>query len=347
MSRPLRTRTVATVAVLASVSLVLAGCGDKETTAGPDAPSAAGAPAGDSAEEPAAPATWPLTGMPVAEGDTVERRHPVMVTKVDNTASSAPQLGLSRADLVVEELVEGGATRLAAFYYSQMPEVVGPVRSMRASDIGIVAPVGADIITSGAAGITIGRIRDAGIRFFQEGAQGIFREGSRYAPYNLMARPREVVSVIEQKSTRPDDYFTFGDPASLPKGQRATRLSAFFGGMHTTNWAFANGGYVIQDGYAAQGDEFPADSVLVLRVEVGDAGYRDPAGNLVPETRFEGGGNALLFHDGRVVKGTWKKDSLGGALHLTTARGEELAVPAGRTWVELVPAADGRVTYGT
>jgi hypothetical protein len=43
-------------------------------------------------------------------------------------------------DLVVEELVEDGVTRLAAFYYSQLPSKVGPVRSMRASDIGIVSP---------------------------------------------------------------------------------------------------------------------------------------------------------------------------------------------------------------
>ena len=44
-----------------------------------------------------------------------------MVTKIDNTSSSAPQLGLGSADLVVEELVEGGMTRLAVFFYSDIP----------------------------------------------------------------------------------------------------------------------------------------------------------------------------------------------------------------------------------
>ncbi len=39
---------------------------------------------------------------------------------------------------MVEELVEGGLTRLAVFFYSQVPDNAGPVRSMRASDIGIV-----------------------------------------------------------------------------------------------------------------------------------------------------------------------------------------------------------------
>ena len=96
-----------------------------------------------------------------------------MVAKIDNTDSSAPQIGLGSADMVVEELVEGGLTRLAVFYYSQIPGEVGPVRSMRASDIGIVSPVDASVVTSGAAGQTIARIKGAGIPFFQEGAKGV------------------------------------------------------------------------------------------------------------------------------------------------------------------------------
>ena len=57
---------------------------------------------------------WPLTGLP-AKGTTP--KHPVMIVKIDNTESSSPQLGLSKADLITEELVEGGSTRLAVFFY--------------------------------------------------------------------------------------------------------------------------------------------------------------------------------------------------------------------------------------
>jgi hypothetical protein len=83
--------------------------------------------------------------------------------------------------------------------------------------------------------------------------------------------------------------------------------------------------------------------VLVLRVEVGDAGYRDPAGNPVPETKLEGKGEAMLFHDGRVVRGTWSKDGLDSPIRLSTKQGE-LKVPAGHTWIELVPREAGGVT---
>ena len=70
----------------------------------------------------------PLTGLPVEGDDDSEQTHPVLVTKMDNTSASSLQIGLGSADLVVEELVEGGLTRLAAFYYADLPDNVGPVR---------------------------------------------------------------------------------------------------------------------------------------------------------------------------------------------------------------------------
>ena len=91
----------------------------------------------------------------MAEGESAALKHPILVTKIDNSTSSSPQVGLSHADLVVEELVEGGITRLAVFFYSDVPDNAGPVRSMRASDIGIVPGDHATVVTSGAAGVTV------------------------------------------------------------------------------------------------------------------------------------------------------------------------------------------------
>jgi hypothetical protein len=86
--------------------------------------------------------------------------------------------------------------------------------------------------------------------------------------------------------------------------------------------------------------------VLVLRVREGDAGYLDPAGNHVPETLLTGTGNALLFHNGRMVYATWKKgDAADSQIRLTTKKGQKLTVPAGHTWVELVPVDGGNVGF--
>ena len=324
--------------VIVAASLCLAGCGGDETEPDGAEPVQGGA----SAE---APQTWPLTGLPVAGSKGPELTHPVLVLKMDNTPSSAPQVGLGSADLVVEELVEGGVTRLAALYYSKLPGDAGPVRSMRASDIGIVTPVGAVMVTSGAAPVTISRIKDAGIPFFAEGAKGFYRESSRPAPYNLFTDLSETATLVEQDDAeRPADYLPWGKQKDLPAGQPATEIAASFSGGHTTTWSFRDGGYVNDNSFAAEGDRFPADTVLALRVEVGDAGYRDPAGNPVPETVFEGKGDALLFHGGRLVRGTWSKKSLKAPLELSTKAGP-LRVPAGRVWIELVPRDGGDVRF--
>ncbi|WP_134739474.1 DUF3048 domain-containing protein [Nocardioides sp. 503] len=322
--------------IVLSGSLLLAGCGGDDKGGGKESEEPEAAPS--AAVE--VPDTWPLTGLQVPDGQQVEKQHPVMVLKMDNTASSAPQVGLSKADLVVEELVEGGVTRLAAFYYSKIPGDVGPVRSMRASDIGIVAPVKGAMVTSGAAAVTIGRIQGAGIEFFQEGAKGFYRDSGRSAPYNLFTDMSKTATLAKGKAARPDDYLPWGTAADLPKGQKATSIAASFSGGHTTNWVFRDKGYVNENTFAADGDEFPADSVLVLRVKVGDAGYTDPAGNPVPETKFEGKGAALLFHNGRLVRGTWAKKNLKAPIQLTTKAGK-LLVPAGKTWIELVPEGNG------
>ena len=338
-----RTVTARAAAVLIAGSLLLAGCGHGDSSDGSssDGPDAQAVAAGAEIK-----ATWPLTGLPVTGDQEAAQKHPVMVLKMDNTYASAPQKGLGSADMVVEELVEGGMTRLAAFYYSKIPGQVGPVRSMRASDIGIVSPVHATVVTSGAAQVTINRIDGAHIPWFTEGDKGFYRDSSRHAPYNLFTDMSQTVTLATQKqAVRPDDYLPWGDEKDFPQGQPARTLAASFSGGHTTNWTFKAGKYVNENTYAGAGDEFPADTVLVLRVKVGDAGYRDPAGNPVPETQFTGQGQALIFHGGRLVRGQWSKDSLGAALQLSTKAGP-LTVPAGHTWIELVPQDGGSVTVG-
>jgi hypothetical protein len=325
-------RTRALVALGLTATLALAGCTKSSSGSAGDTPGAQ-----STAQGLTVAGQWPLTGK-AASGSAP--KHPVMVVKIDNSANSSPQIGLSKADLVTEELVEGGSTRLAVFYYQHVPGLVGPVRSMRATDIGIVKPAKAVLVASGGAPPTVARIRAAGITAFTEGATGYRRDNSRQAPYNLFMGLRELAAKVHAKDTVPS-YLPFGSASARPGGARARGLSAVFSGSHTTTWTYAGGKYTNQNSYAAAGDRFRPDNVLVLRVDVGDAGYLDPAGNHVPETKFTGTGAALLFHGGRVVRGTWSK-SLTSTIELRTKAGK-LSVPAGHTWIELVPRNGGNV----
>ena len=131
-------------------------------------------------------------------------------------------------------------------------------------------------------GVTIRRINDAGIPFVQEGGAGTYRDDSRSAPYNLFAHLSDTAKSDKQQAVRPADYLPWGDGSDLPQGKKATTLAASFSGGHATEWTYDGEGYTNPNSNAGADDQFPADTVLALQVEVGDAGYLDPAGNHVP-----------------------------------------------------------------
>jgi hypothetical protein len=325
---PRSTRLLAAVAALA-LSLTLAGCGGGDKSSSSSKPDSQPVEGGAKLA-----ALWPLTGQPVT-GSTPQR--PVLVTKIDNSSDSRPQEGLGKADLITEELVEGGITRLAVFYYQRLPDIAGPVRSMRASDIGIVKPAHATIVASGAAPPTLARLNHNHIPFFNGGGPGYFRDSSRIAPHNLMVHMGPLAdSLKNKKRVVPASYLPWGKESDFKGTGKANHIDAVFSRSSTTQWAYQGGKYVNTNSNAAEGDRFNPDNVLVLRVHEGDAGYLDPAGNKVPETLYYGKGPALLFHHGQLMRGTWTKKSRKTPVSLSTAAGP-MQVPAGHTWIELVP----------
>ncbi|MGH8773704.1 MAG: DUF3048 domain-containing protein [Jiangellaceae bacterium] len=285
----------------------------------------------------------PLTGTPATDG--VPDR-PVLVVKVDNTQHGRPQVGLSQADLVVEELVEGGLTRLAVMFHSALPEVVVPVRSIRTTDVGIVAPTGGALVASGGAGRVLRIVDQAGITVVAEGDPGLSREASRSAPYNVVLDPAAALNGLTGQAPPAVPYLAWAPSgATPPAGTVASSVTVMFSAAHSTRWEWADGVWRRLDELAAEGDEFRPANVLVLRVTTRDAGYQDPAGNPVPETVLEGSGAATLLTGGRAVESRWSKASPAQPFELSDASGASLAVPPGRTWIELVPEA-GSVDTG-
>ena len=321
--------------LLAASALVLSACGgDKDPAAGSEDPAD---PQG-TAQQSTMSRINPLTGEPLGAAP----KRPILAFKIDNSGNGT-QIGLSKADLVVEELVEGGITRLATFFYSQVPHRAGPMRSIRSTDIGIVQPLQAVLVASGGAGVTVRRVKDAGIEMVSEGAPGFYR-GQGYAPYNLFMDVDTLVKPMKALEETPAPYLPFGE-GNLPEGKPAKRFTAIFSTASSSTFEFHGGRYTNTDSHAAPGDDFRPDTVIVLRVEVGDAGYRDPAGYPVPETKFTGRGPAMIFHGGRVVRGTWVKDGYDAVPTMRTAEGE-LEIPAGKGRIEPVPRSGGAVRIG-
>jgi hypothetical protein len=340
LSRPGRP-ALAGVCVVLAASMVLAGCGgsSKKSSNPPESnPTQGGTQLA---------AVWPLTGLPAP---STTPKHPVMIVKIDNTAASDPQYGLGEADMVVEELVEGGITRLATMFYSKLPTKVGPVRSMRASDIGVVTPTHAVLVASGAAPSTYRRLNNAHVKYYTMGAPGVVRDvgdPEHDTLHSVFADLPKLARSLKSRSVVPASYLPWGSEADFTGVAPAKNITVRFSQATTTHFRYEGTKYLNTNTHAKTGDQFKADSVLVLRTREGDAGYRDPAGNPVPETLFFGKGQLLLFHHGQVVRGTWSKQKRDSQLVLTTAAGT-LKVPAGHVWIELLPrnSQGGKVTFG-
>lgn len=337
---------VKAVVALTAFGMMLAGCGGSDSSKTDTAAAPAGSTAGTSTSPPSTstattrpvPPHWPFTGLPAPQGLPHRR---ALIVKVDNTADAAPQVGLSSADMVTEELVEGGLTRLAAFYYSKFPATVGPVRSVRTSDIGSVLPVTAMLVASGGAPPVRARLERVHIMTgFPDDVPGFFRASDRTSPYNLLLRPREVSDSLKPTQP-PTDYLpwaTGGKPRFA--GQRVTGVSAVFSASHTTTWKYQSGvGWIRTNGLDADGDRFTPKNIVLIQVKLQQAAYVDPSGAPVPETVLTGSGRAVVISGDQAVTGRWHKGTRASDFHLTHQKGNRLAVPPGKTWIELVPTS--------
>jgi hypothetical protein len=335
------------LAAVSAMTLLLGGCTDDGTGSDPSAEK------GDSEK---LVEISPLTGQPMPDG---RPDNPVFVVKVENTSSGAPQYGVDKADMVVEELVEGGITRLAALYYSNLPSKVGHIRSMRTTDIGIAKPVAGKIVASGGAPRAARQIRNAGIRIFTESAPGFSRD-AKAAPYNVVLNLKRL-GASAKKNSIPGPYLTWTPPegseeseptadpsdtaSAPPEPKKATRATVRFSNSSATKWKYSGGHWTRKNGHAAPGQEFAADTLIVMFCRVGDAGYRDPGGNAVPETVIEGSGRAVVMNDGKATEGTWRKGTLGDTIRFETKDGKPLTIDPGKVWFEMVPKGKGSVNY--
>jgi len=345
--RPSRTLVRAIVPLVLG-SIVLTGCGgSKDDSSSESTPNAAGS---SSAAAPQVPSTWPLTGLPAADGAS-ETKHSVYIAKIDNTYASKPQYGIGQADMVTQELVEGGITRLAVFFYSKLPEKVGPIRSMRLTDIGVAKPLNAKLVTSGAAPVTLQGLAKAGVKFIDMNNSNVKRvlDGTHDSLHSVQANLASLATSSQQKTKeRPQDFFEWGKDADFHGQGKATTVNTRISNQSGSNdvWKYTAGKYVLQDSYMDPASTFNPDTVIALSVKTSIAPYRDPAGNPVPVTHFEGKGKAVIFHGGQFLKATWNKDGVEGLPTFTAKDGTEIKIPAGHVWLALVPEGGDSVQAG-
>lgn len=278
----------------------------------------------------------PLTGLADPNGLALTR--PALTVKIENTPDARPLWGVNHADVVYEEIVNGGITRLAAIFNSYAPHRIGPVRSVRPTDVGIVTPIGGIFAYSGGAPYAVDAIEKAPVTLVDEtiAGDGMFRDDRRVAPNNLyLIAPK--IFAFGGRPVPPRALFTYRHGDAPVGGTAVASFTADFPSIYPVTWTWdsttASWDRSIfgSPDITATGVRLSPQNVIVQWIN-----YEGGIGTMNSVGQFTGSGEAMVFEDGRRIKATWSRAALGDVTVYRRLDGQVIGLTPGQTWVELL-----------
>jgi hypothetical protein len=297
----------------------------------------------------------PLTGMPIESAEEIPAR-PALAVKIDNHPRGRPQAGLNEADIVFEENVEN-LTRFAAVFHSQDSDPVGPIRSGRSQDVGILTAFRNPLFAwSGGNGGVRALIRESAMVDLDAGfARGYYRRsGVGGAPHNLYSSTDALWAQSPDEFMIPPVMFPYLNPGEDAVGAPAATVVVPMDGVRV-RWEYDadSGLYLRYQNDAEHQSELTGqvstDNVVVMGVDyVASSIDRNS-----PEAITWGVGPVVVFSRGVVQTGYWSRESMFEPYTLTlndpTGLDESeyvlLGLVPGRTWVELARDGENFATW--
>lgn len=280
-----------------------------------------------------------LNGLPGVDG-------PILVVKIDDTTLAHPQVGLKAADVVYIEQVEGGLTRLAAVFSSTTPEVIGPVRSARISDIELLSQYGKIAFSySGAQRkllpvISEANLVDVGAMRF--GSTYYANDPNRNAPYAMMVQSK---ILLEEGLKRTPDIaiskpmgwsFSKESPASQKFSSVEINWPA---SRYSAKWSTTENRWLLyfgdQPNLDASGYHLGPKNIVIQLVEITDSIYKDKVGGVTPFSATVGNGRCYLLRDAGSIPCLWSRSGAESGTTFTDPEGSPISFSPGQSWFAL------------
>lgn len=299
----------------------------------------------------------PLTGETLP-GDQAPPDRPVLAVKVENTPDAQPLAGLQGADIVYEEVVEGGITRFVVLFHCDEANRIGPVRSIRSTDPKILAPFSAHPLlafSGGSKGVrTI--VDDAGMTAMDEDSatKAFTRDDGRVVPHNLFTSTKPLWAKgtsLAKGEAAPASAFVYSDEVPAPS-KKARSATVVFSGLATAEWRWSKGRWVryLDDSpmMLESGGAITADNVVIQVVKTTESEFQDVTGYPSPEVDLIGKGKAWVLRDGKLIVGKWERADESAFTTFVTKSGDTIALKPGTTFVELAPVGmfDAEISFG-
>ena len=293
----------------------------------------------------------------------VKRRN--MAVIMPNNKPSLPQYGISQASIVYEAPVEGRVTRLMALFedYDDLDHI-GPVRSARDYYVYEAMAYDSIFVNWGLAIPFVGPIINTDrIDNVSQAVEGIdvaapeafdriSRSGyaTEYTGYLFIDGYNEAVDRLGYETEYTDRFvqaFTFaadGQRVEYADYPEATKI--YPGGTSSNSGGYGNANpcftYNEEDGLyyrtqygSAHTDEMNGEQIAVSNVvfKICHGEVREPANLDYLAFGVHGTGDAYVFTNGRVIKGTWSRNGDYDPNIFLDENGNEIVFNQGKTWI--------------
>lgn len=287
--------------------------------------------------------TYPLTGLKVEETELNQRPIAVMI---NNHPSARPQSGLHKADVVYEVLAEGSITRFLAIFQSEVPDIIGPVRSAREYYVDLSKGYDALYISHGWSPTAKEKLEAGEADYLN----GLFYDGTlfwradhRKAPHNSYISSENIKKGAKSNhyeittEVEPFEFLSEEEVVNL-KGEPANKFVIKYDNSQTwhatykynqTKQSYSRFSNNEQTVDLESEDPIQLSNVFVVEMEhnaIDDYGRRG--------INLTSGGKALLFQNGLMQEVEWENRD--GRI-LPVKDGELIKFVPGRTWINVVP----------
>lgn len=269
---------------------------------------------------------------------------------IDNHPDAWPQFGIAQANLVYNTLVEGGHTRLMAIFAGQEKiEKIGPVRSARPYYLIWAAELNAIYGHSGGSPEALEKIKEWQILDWNEitsyGPEYFERDYNYETPHNLFTSNEKIAQarVDWELSDKIPEYTPWQFKTNATSTTEVTTIIKidYTSGSLFDVWYEYNTStqkylrFQNEDPYL---DGLTEEQVgvknLIIQI-VPEEEHLDAEDRLHIDTLGEG--KAIIFYNGKMVQGSWKKKFLEERTIFYDDQNQEIVFEPGNIWVEVVP----------